>query len=169
MTGDLYSVTFVFADGTIRTIPSDDAGGDAEPIGWISDAQGIPCVSGEKITNATALLSQRVALMALEAAASAASASETSTVVSGSTGTVTSGVDGNTGKYVLGQTVAGGAQEFSQWLQERQDQSFDAIFVKPGARVAIHVDKELQIDYDPNGRRVSHDSNFQASRHIRLD
>ena len=50
VTGRLESVTFVFDDGSIRTISSDDRDnrtGDANrPLGWISDARGIPCVSG---------------------------------------------------------------------------------------------------------------------------
>ncbi|MCP4846275.1 MAG: TIGR03752 family integrating conjugative element protein, partial [Actinomycetia bacterium] len=59
VTGRLDSVTFVFDDGTIRTLSSDDrqqGGGADKPLGWISDAQGIPCVSGERKTNAPAFL-----------------------------------------------------------------------------------------------------------------
>ncbi len=51
VTGRLDSVTFVFDDGTIQTISSDDRNsrsGNDEPLGWISDDQGIPCVSGER-------------------------------------------------------------------------------------------------------------------------
>ncbi|MEQ9561989.1 MAG: TIGR03752 family integrating conjugative element protein, partial [Woeseiaceae bacterium] len=61
VTGRLESVTFVFDDGRIRTVSSDDReqhGNDANrPLGWISDAQGIPCVSGERKSNAGAFLS----------------------------------------------------------------------------------------------------------------
>jgi hypothetical protein len=50
VTGRVYSVTFVFDDGTIRTLSSDDrqnanqsqSGGEDKPLGWISDARGIP-------------------------------------------------------------------------------------------------------------------------------
>ncbi|MCG8093454.1 MAG: TIGR03752 family integrating conjugative element protein, partial [Candidatus Thiodiazotropha endolucinida] len=63
VTGRLDSVTFVFEDGTIRTISGDDrgnqAGGAEKPLGWISDEQGIPCITGERKTNAPAFLSQR--------------------------------------------------------------------------------------------------------------
>ena len=53
VTGRLDSVTFVFDDGSIRTLSSDDrqqGGGADKPLGWISDAQGIPCVSGKRKT-----------------------------------------------------------------------------------------------------------------------
>ena len=54
VTGRLDSVTFVFDDGTIRTIAGDDGqaqrGGGAQALGWISDDQGIPCISGIRKT-----------------------------------------------------------------------------------------------------------------------
>ena len=72
VTGRLDSVTFVFEDGTIRTISGDDqstpGGGAEKPLGWISDAQGIPCITGERKTNAPAFLTQRMGVMALQAA-----------------------------------------------------------------------------------------------------
>src|SRR3546814_2986155 len=59
--GQIRSVTFVFQDGTIRTVPEDSSkggssGGNAGHngasiqggLGWISDPYGIPCVSGER-------------------------------------------------------------------------------------------------------------------------
>ena len=92
VTGRLDSVTFVFDDGTIRTLSSDDrqsqGGGEDKPLGWISDAQGIPCVSGERKTNAPAFLSQRIGVMAIQAAGQAAAAAETTSVI-GDSGSVT--------------------------------------------------------------------------------
>lgn len=37
---------------------------------------------------------------------------------------------------------------------------FDAIYVEPGTPVIIHVSEEIWIDYDPEGRRVQHQENF---------
>lgn len=107
-------MTFIFDDGTIRTLSSDDrqsqSGGEDRPLGWISDARGIPCVSGERKTNAPAFLSQRIGVMAIQAAGQAAAAAETTTVI-GDSGSVTGAVTGDTGTYVLGKTVAGGSDE----------------------------------------------------------
>ena len=63
--GQIRSVTFVFNDGTIRTVPEDgnrnrssgSQGNSANSttqggLGWISDPYGIPCVSGERRSNA---------------------------------------------------------------------------------------------------------------------
>ncbi len=169
ITGRLESVTFVFDDGTIRTLSTDDndnRGGDGNrPLGWISDAHGIPCISGERKSNATAYLSERIGITAMEAAAEAAAASQTTTVLRDS-GAISSHVAGNKGDYVLGKTLADAGSEITAWLAERQAQNFDAVFVPAGGEVAIHVDRELSIDRDPNGRRLKHDTPppFSAAR-----
>ncbi len=172
VTGRLDSVTFVFDDGTIRTLSSDDreasGGGADKPLGWISDAQGIPCISGERKTNAPAFLTQRIGVMAVQAAAEAAAAAQTTSVVSDA-GSVTNSVTGETGAFVLGKTVEGGSDEFTKWLLERQSQSFDAVFVPAGTKVAIHVDRELPIDLDPIGRKLTHATAMPASPRTRLD
>ena len=161
VSGQLESVTFVFEDGTIQTLSSDDnstrgsSGNRDKPLGWISDARGIPCISGERKTNAPAYLTQRIGAMAIEAAAQAAAQSETTTVVS-DTGTASSTVTGDAGKYILGKTASGGSQEVARWLRERQAQNFDAVFVPAGIELAIHVDHELPIDFHANGRKLHH-------------
>ncbi len=172
VTGRLDSVTFVFEDGTIRTISGDDrgnqSGGAEKPLGWISDEQGIPCITGERKTNAPAFLTQRIGVMAIQAAAEAAASAETTSVVSDA-GSVTSSVTGDTGTFVLGKTISGGSEEVTKWLQERQSQSFDAVFVPAGTRIAIHVDRELPIDLDTTGRKLTHESSIDPYLRTRLD
>ena len=176
VTGRLDSVTFVFDDGTIRTISNDDrnvrasgqSGGADKPLGWISDPQGIPCISGERKTNAPAFLTQRIGVMAIQAAAQAAAAAETTSLVSDAGG-VTSSVTGDAGNYVLGKSIAGGSDEVGKWLMERQSQSFDAVFVPAGTRIAIHVDHELPIDLDTSGRRLTHATPVDPFVRARLD
>ncbi len=150
--GDLYSVTFVFQDGTIVTHKA-DAGED--PIGWISDEHGFPCVSGEFVTNAPQFLAQRTGLTALGVASEAYSEAQRTTRSSllGSE----SFVSGSTGKYVLGESVSAATQEVNSWLLERQQQSFDAVVVLSGQKVGIHIAKELNIDYKIDGRKLRHE------------
>ena len=69
------------------------------------------------------------------AAGDAAAAAETTSVVSDS-GTVSSALTGDTAAFVLGKSVAGGSEAIAKWLLERQSQSFDAVFVPAGRRVA---------------------------------
>ena len=172
VTGRLDSVTFVFEDGTIRTISGDDrgnqSGGAEKPLGWISDEQGIPCITGARKTNAPAFLTQRIGVMAIQAAAEAAANAETTSVVSDA-GSVTNSVTGDTGSFVLGKTISGGSEEVSKWLLERQSQSFDAVFVPAGTRIAIHVDYELPIDLDTTGRKLTHEASIDPYIRARLD
>ncbi len=162
--GELNSITFIFQDGTIRTVPKPKditEGGQATkglPIGELSDKFGNPCVLGQRITNAYSYLAQRVGVTAAGAAAEAAAAAETTTETSvdgGGIGVVTT-VDGSKGEYVLNRTLSGGAQEVADWLDERQSNEFDAIYVPPGQSVAIHITEELWIDYDSEGRKTQY-------------
>jgi integrating conjugative element protein (TIGR03752 family) len=172
VTGRLDSVTFVFEDGTIRTISSDDRNsqksGTQKHLGWISDAQGIPCISGDRKTNAPAFLTQRIGVTAIQAAAEAAANSQTTSVVSNA-GSVTNSVTGDNGKFVLGKTISGGSEEISKWLLERQAQSFDAVFVPAGTGIAIHVDRELAIDLEPTGRKLTYEHAIDPYPRTQLD
>ncbi|MFP5340708.1 MAG: TIGR03752 family integrating conjugative element protein, partial [Gammaproteobacteria bacterium] len=46
--------------------------------------------------------------------------------------------------------------EMSQWVNKLYGQAFAAVYVQPGARVAVHLEQPLDIDYDAKGRRVHH-------------
>ena len=52
---------------------------------------------------------------------------------------------------------------------ERQSQSFDAVFVTAGTRLAIHVDHELPIDLDTTGRKLTHEHSIDSTLRARLD
>jgi integrating conjugative element protein (TIGR03752 family) len=178
VTGKLESVTFVFEDGTIQTLSSDESErcqstewfqwkqcrGRQQPAARLDfRCSRYPLYHGERKTNAPAFLTQRIGVMALEAAGEAAAQAETTTLINDA-GTATSVVSGETGKYVLGKTLSGGSDEVAQWLRERQAQSFDAVFVPAGVELAIHVDHELPIDFHSNGRKLHHDANhFQQA------
>lgn len=69
----------------------------------------------------------------------------------GSLGTV--GISGN---EAIGRILAGGVQEMSQWVNQLYGQAFAAVYVEPGAQVAVHIEQALNIDYDAKGRRVDH-------------
>ncbi len=172
VSGKVDSVTFVFDDGTINTASADDKGSRSNQqgsLGWISDQRGYPCVSGTRVTNAHQFLAGRVGLLAMKAAAEAAAAAETTTSVSEQTGTATSNVTGDVGAYTIGKAISGGSEEIAQWLEERQSQSFDVVYAEPGVEIAIHLDREIPIDYDPQGRRVFYANKTDPHHTARLD
>lgn len=157
--GKVRSVTFVFQDGTIRTVPEEgrkqngDTGNILDGIGWISDEHGLPCVMGERKSNAQQYLGTQALITAAGAGAASLIESETALVTNsnGSLGTV--GISGN---EAMGRILATGVQDMSQWVNKLYGQAFAAIYVKPGARVAVHLEEALAIDHDPQGRKVDH-------------
>ena len=172
VTGRLHSVTYVFADGRIRTVSSDENAGERgntnRALGWISDAHGVPCIAGERKSNASAFLSQRIATATVEAAAQAAAAAESTRVITDN-GSISNTVDGKVADFVLGRSLAQGSSEIADWLAERQAQNFDAIFVPAGAAVVIHVDQEIPIDLTPNARKTDYAHPTHGAVQHRLD
>jgi integrating conjugative element protein (TIGR03752 family) len=161
--GQIRSVTFVFDDGTIRTVPEDGdrsgrqqgSGNTRDGLGWISDPFGIPCVSGERRSNAQQYLGTQALITAAGAGAASLIDSDTGRMAyvgaDGAIGTV-----GITANEAMGRILAAGVQDMSQWVNKLYGQAFAAVYVKPGARVAVHLEQPLAIDYDPAGRRVDH-------------
>ncbi|MGH8653137.1 MAG: TIGR03752 family integrating conjugative element protein [Gammaproteobacteria bacterium] len=163
--GRLISATFIFKNGTIRTV----RGSEQEPLGELADPFGVPCVSGRRITDAASYLSQRVLVSAVGAAGDAAAAAQGTNTISGLTGTGTSTVTGDVGKFIVGRTVRESAQDIEDWLDDRYADSFDAIFTVPGSTVSLLIQRELSIDYDPIGRKVRHANNIDPYRRSQLD
>lgn len=164
--GQARSMTFVFNDGTIRTIPEDSKGSDGrrqrnnddttqDGLGWISDPYGIPCVSGDRRSNAQQYLGSQALITAAGAGVASLIDSDGGQISymngDGSIGTV--GIGAN---EAMGRILAGGVQDMSQWVNKLYGQAFAAVYVKPGAKVAVHLEEPLTIDYDPAGRRVDH-------------
>lgn len=168
--GSIRSMTFVFGDGTVRTVPGtqrgepDDSSGSEGAsgvttdgsLGWISDLHGIPCVSGERRSNAQQYLGTQALITAAGAGAASLIKSDNGNVamVAGSSGQL--GTVGISGNEAMGRILASGVQDMSQWVNKLYGQAFAAVYVQPGARVAVHLERPINIDYDPNGRRVDY-------------
>ena len=171
--GQIRSVTFVFQDGTIRTVPENSSrsqggnggqtggngtGGSATQggLGWISDPYGIPCVSGERRSNAQQYLGSQALITAAGAGAASLIKSDNGSmaVVANSNGSL--GTVGISGNEAMGRILAGGVRDMADWVNKLYGQAFAAIYVQPGAKVAVHLEQPLNIDYDAKGRRVNH-------------
>ena len=166
--GQIRSVTFVFHDGTIRTIPQD--GGNSATnsaqsngnsmtlggLGWISDPYGIPCVSGVRRSNVAQYLGTQALITAAGAGAASFIKNQNDSVSYISNGNGSLGTVGITGNEAMGRILAGGVQDMSQWVNKLYGQAFAAVYVKPGAQVAVHLERPLDIDYDPKARKVNY-------------
>lgn len=104
MRGAITSITFVFTDGTVRTLPSPEGqgsnggnqnsqGGNNSSIGWLSDDNGIPCISGTRKSNASTYL-PTIAVLAAASAAGDAVAENQNTSQTNGYGGVTSTLTG---------------------------------------------------------------------------
>jgi integrating conjugative element protein (TIGR03752 family) len=169
--GQVNSVTFVFTDGTVRTLPKPDRSGKggnngnqnggketgtSGGIGWISDENGIPCISGTRKSNASSYL-PTIGLLGAAGAAGDAIGQNQTTSQTNAYGGVTSTLTGDAGQAVLGKAISGSSDEITEWVKQRYGQTFDAIYVQPGAKLAVHITRELAIDYEDKGRRVRYD------------
>jgi hypothetical protein len=163
--GWITSLTFVFEDGTISSTTSNDNDignyTKSNSLGYLSDKYGNPFIRGKLITNAPAYLAGGVALNAGVGAANAYAQSQTTssnTVLGGALSSVT----GSQGKYVAGQAMSSAANSVQQWWHDREEQSFDAIYVAPVdeknrfVEIAVNFAKEIHIDYDPKGRKLNY-------------
>lgn len=166
--GKVRSITFVFNDGTIRTVPAkgkQQQGGDSdEGLGWISDPHGVPCVSGERRSNAQQYLGSQSLITAAGAGVAALldKGSEISLGAGSSIGTM-----GIFGQEAIGRILANGVQDLSKWVNKLYGEAYAAVYVAPGAEVAIHIEQPIEIDYEPAGRMVDHSAG--ETQHETLD
>lgn len=183
--GKVRSITFVFNDGTINTVSARRGGGVGGPgataarastafaggtggsggdLGFISDLHGNPCIAGKFVTNAPAYLTDIVGMKTLEVAGQAYADAQRTVTSSGMFGTTNSTITGSVGSYALGQAVAGASDEVSKWLMARLKSSFDAVVTPSGQRMVVHLDTEIRIDKQPQGRRLVHRQQNAALR-----
>lgn len=158
--GAITSMTFVFKDGTVRTIPQPATGNlsrtrsSDDVLGYISDPYGIPCVSGIRRSNAKEYLGSRALI-------TAAGAAVASSLIDESTGVATINTDGSvstaiTGNQAAASVLTNGISDISDWVNRLYGEAFAAVYVQPGVQVAVHIEQPLEIDYDQAGRKVRH-------------
>jgi integrating conjugative element protein (TIGR03752 family) len=171
--GQIQSLTFVFNDGTVRTlpVPAEELNGNQNSgqnsgsqqtirggLGWISDPYGIPCISGERKSNASQYIGSQVLITAAGAGAASLIKSDgnsTSVVATPGGAVSTTGISGG---EAMGKIIGQGVNDISSWVNKLYGQAFAAVYVQPGAKVAIHLDQQLAIDYELKGRKVDYTS-----------
>lgn len=174
VSGDIVAATYVFNDGRIQTINSSDVGRsrsdyDAsgqitqERLGWISTQGGTPCISGAYISDASKFIATQAGLSALGAVAAgyAASAKVTEGVGDDKETTITDST-----KYALGQGGLAATDNVTGWINDIKESAFGLVFVESNERIAIHITKELHIDYDPVGRKLTYNEDFENAQNF---
>ena len=173
VSGNLDTATFIFVDGSIQTTrnrseTSNTKGG----LGWISDEYGNPCIAGELKSNALQYLTQSTLIETTRATADALANAQTESRFNPQSGETNTSIVGDIDKFVAGYAVEESLDEISQWLKDRQLNSFDAIYVPAGKKVAIHVEEPIFIDHEPAGRKViqlGHEVPISSARNDWID
>ncbi|MBD1577106.1 TIGR03752 family integrating conjugative element protein [Vibrio sp. S11_S32] len=171
--GDIVAATFIFQDGRIQTINAQDkeqgqSSGDGssdydtagtvtkDRLGWISTRGGVPCLSGEYISDAPKFIAMQGGLAALGALAEGySSASQTNM----GTGDNRESVINNSSQYAAGQAGAAATQTATDWLNEIKESAFGLVYLPTNQNVDIHITKEMRIDYHHKGRLLTYNNN----------
>ena len=162
VTGRIEQVTFLFADGTVSTYPAEGNSG-SEELGYISDERGYPCIQGQYVSNLGETIGKVTASSFASGLAEAFAEQQVTVTQDGSQ--VTRNVTGNIGEYALGRGVADGINQWSRIIAERAAQAFDAVVVRPGQTLTVHVQQSIPVDWQPEGRKVRHVAAIDANRY----
>jgi hypothetical protein len=171
--GYITAITFVFPDGTISTTSSDNSadssdGGFTDSLGYISEPNGNPCFTGKFYTNAPKYLSTIIALGALNKGGEAYALGQ-QTASNNALGGTTTALTGSVAKYMAGGAVQGGTQQAMDWFTEREKNSFDAVYVPAGRKAVLNITKEIDINYNPKGRKLYYENKRTVLSNTSLD
>ena len=121
----------------------------------MTDPGGNQCIKGTLVSNASSYLRDR-SVAAFAEAMAAGYASAQTTVDRASSGSLSAYVDGDVIKYGLGRGLSGSAAEVATYLRQRQENAFDVIYFPSDKTLQIMVEQQIEIDYDPAGRKVNY-------------
>lgn len=168
--GQVESITFVFTDGTLRTLPppqkvisrnaaAPTSGSDKlrGGLGYLSDPYGVPCIAGLRRSNARQYLGSQSLITAAGAGVAALFGADQSGGTSLISNGATLGLGDNPGQDALNQILARGVGDIRAWVNTLYGEAFAAVYVPPAAQVALHLDQQLTLDYAPSGRRLRHE------------
>ena len=161
--GFLDTVTYTFEDGTISTFSvkrQQHSGGGSQSqqyLAYISDPWGKPCIRGALYSNASQYLRDRILVATAAAASRASAASQTTTTQDASNNAISSFVSGDKTQAIAADAIAGGLDEATSYLRDIMTDAFDVVYIQTGQPLTINVEREIPIDYNPDGRKLAHE------------
>lgn len=163
--GQVETITFIFEDGTIRTVPepekvrrnrstssSQSRNSITGGIGYISDPYGIPCIAGDRKSNAKEYITNNSLITAAGAAIARIFSSDGNNVQVSAGGTTITDND-----QAFNAILQRGVGDIQDWVGKMYGQAFAAVYVPPHQEVAVHIDREITLDYENFGRKVKYD------------
>ncbi len=155
------SITFIFADGTI----SDHK---VSEMAYLANEYGYPCIKGNLITNEAQYLGVSALFSGLSGGAKAFSQAQTTTN-NNTNGSSSSSVTGSPYKFLGASILSSSAQDIQKWVNSRAQSSFDVIAIPSGKLVKILTQEQINIDYDPKGRKLNHQLIIKEQSNETLD
>ena len=155
---------YIFNDGHISVIgKSQDSKNVLDPsetLGYLSDPWGNTCIPGQYITNAPRVLGALTATGVVSGFGHAISQAQTTTYTSSEDANTV--IDGSTVKYGLGNGLAYGMNQATDWMLDRLKGSFDLVYVpastdnKP-TQVVANFTQMIPIDLDEHSRKLRYE------------
>lgn len=153
--GSVTNISFVFNDGTIFQ----QNGSKEKPLARIADQWGNPCIKGEMVDDVLKHAGVQSALAGVSNFSKLVAEQQESLVDEGpTTGTK---LTGSAGKFAAGGILGGALDKTVDILGEQYESYYRAVYVAPGEKVTLLLKQNINIDYDPVGRKISYE-NFNS-------
>lgn len=166
--GYITAMTYTFQDGTIRTLTAESTvKGIDEFLGYITNEEGQPCIQGTVSSDIPEYMSIKSIMAAIEAYGGAYADAQTETFTSADSATTV--VNGNTSKYAAGEAVREGISSGGEVIDELYSNAFVSIWVPNNQQIDVNITRQLNIDYDPMGRKLNYEYNNHQSYASELD
>ncbi|WP_063664929.1 hypothetical protein [Aliivibrio fischeri] len=166
--GYITAMTYTFQDGTIRTLTTENTKrGIDDFLGYITNSEGSPCIQGTVSSDIPEYMSIKSIMASVEAFGAAYADAQTETFTSADS--ATSVVNGNTTKYAAGEAVREGVASGGEIIDTLYSNAFVSIWVPNNERIDVTVTRQLNLDYDPMGRKLNYEYNDQQNYTSELD
>lgn len=170
--GYITGMTYTFEDGTVQSITTEtatDIGDKTQWIGYLTDQWGEGCIKGTVESNIAEYLSYKSVAVGLAAGGRAAAQSQTDTISNIEKGLKETIISGNTYAYMGGEMLAAGANESAELIDKLYGDVEVLIRVPTATKVNVFLTRQLNLDYNPNGRKTNYDYSNISGHFAELD
>lgn len=149
--GALVSVTFVFSDETIQTVEGDKGA----PLAELVSTTGSNCVPGYYVSNTGKYIAMYGLGGGLAGLGEAIAENETVSSFT-SNGNLIRSINGDTGNFLAGKALSASAVKAAEIIDDEYQNSFSSVVLQSGVTVNLMALKQIEIDYNKAGRKVSY-------------
>ena len=157
--GVITSATFVFEDGTISSVGATESEAQGGGIGYLTDPYGSPCIKGRKYSDLMEYAAVAGGLAGLASIGEGCANAQFD--VSETANGLQQAFTGNSGELAVGEGLSGASNATAEVIAKRYENMPDLVIAPPGQYVVVQLTQQLEINYDPEGRKILND-NFES-------